>query len=138
MESYGDLKRPYYQTVDRFISQQTADYKANKKLENSKWELLSDESKHYLNSMKANSKNVIHRRKLQDKVLVELLFLFQEYPDLEITHFDAVFKKAKSFYFTRSREDLPKNPKEMNAETYAYLDAHLPKSEEEEEEDSDV
>ncbi len=88
--------------------------------------------------MKANSKNVIHIRKLQDKVLVELLFLFQEYPDLEITHFDAVFKKAKSFYFTRSREDLPKNPKEMNAETYAYLDAHLPKSEEEEEEDSDV
>ena len=138
MESYDALKRPYYQTVDRFISQQTADYKANKKLENSKWELLSDESKHYLNSMKANSKNVIHRRKLQDKVLVELLFLFQEYPDLEITHFDAVFKKAKSFYFTRSREDLPKNPKEMNAETYAYLDAHLPKSEEEEEEDSDV
>ena len=138
MESYGDLKRPYYQTVDRFISQQTADYKANKKLENSKWEQLSDDSKHYLNSMKANSKNVIHRRKLQDKVLVELLFLFQEYPDLEITHFDAVFKKAKSFYFTRSREDLPKNPKEMNAETYAYLDAHLPKSEEEEEEDSDV
>lgn len=138
MESYNDLKRPYYQTVDRFISQQTADYKANKKLENSKWEQLSDDSKHYLNSMKANSKNVIHRRKLQDKVLVELLFLFQEYPDLEITHFDAVFKKAKSFYFTRSREDLPKNPKEMNAETYAYLDAHLPKSEEEEEEDSDV
>ena len=138
MESYGDLKRPYYQTVDRFISQQTADYKANKKLENSKWEQLSDDSKHYLNSMKANSKNVIHRRKLQDKVLVELLFLFQEYPDLEINHFDAVFKKAKSFYFTRSREDLPKNPKEMNAETYAYLDAHLPKSEEEEEEDSDV
>ena len=138
MESYDALKRPYYQTVDRFISQQTADYKANKKLENSKWELLSDESKHYLNSMKANSKNVIHRRKLQDKVLVELLFLFQEYPDLEINHFDAVFKKAKSFYFTRSREDLPKNPKEMNAETYAYLDAHLPKSEEEEEEDSDV
>ena len=138
MESYNDLKRPYYQTVDRFISQQTADYKANAKLANSKWELLSDESKHYLNSMKANSKNVIHRRKLQDKVLVELLFLFQEYPDLEINHFDAVFKKAKSFYFTRSREDLPKNPKEMNAETYAYLDAHLPKSEEEEEEDSDV
>ena len=138
MESYNDLKRPYYQTVDRFISQQTADYKANKKLENSKWEQLSDDSKHYLNSMKANSKNVIHRRKLQDKVLVELLFLFQEYPDLEINHFDAVFKKAKSFYFTRSREDLPKNPKEMNAETYAYLDAHLPKSEEEEEEDSDV
>lgn len=138
MESYDALKRPYYQTVDRFISQQTADYKANKKLENSKWEQLSDDSKHYLNSMKANSKNVIHRRKLQDKVLVELLFLFQEYPDLEITHFDAVFKKAKSFYFTRSREDLPKNPKEMNAETYAYLDAHLPKSEEEEEEDSDV
>ena len=138
MESYDALKRPYYQTVDRFISQQTADYKANKKLENSKWELLSDECKHYLNSMKANSKNVIHIRKLQDKVLVELLFLFQEYPDLEITHFDAVFKKAKSFYFTRSREDLPKNPKEMNAETYAYLDAHLPKSEEEEEEDSDV
>ena len=137
MESYDALKRPYYQTVDRFISQQTADYKANKKLENSKWEQLSDDSKHYLNSMKANSKNVIHRRKLQDKVLVELLFLFQEYPDLEITHFDAVFKKAKSFYFTRSREDLPKNPKEMNAETYAYLDAHLPKSEEEEE-DSDV
>ena len=138
MESYDALKRPYYQTVDRFISQQTADYKANKKLENSKWEQLSDESKHYLNSMKANSKNVIHRRKLQDKVLVELLFLFQEYPDLEITHFDAVFKKAKSFYFTRSREDLPKNPKEMNAETYAYLDAHLPKSEEDDEEDSDV
>ena len=138
MESYDALKRPYYQTVDRFISQQTADYKANKKLENSKWELLSDECKHYLNSMKANSKNVIHIRKLQDKVLVELLFLFQEYPDLEINHFDAVFKKAKSFYFTRSREDLPKNPKEMNAETYAYLDAHLPKSEEEEEEDSDV
>ena len=138
MESYNDLKRPYYQTVDRFISHQTADYKANKKLENSKWELLSDESKHYLNSMKANSKNVIHRRKLQDKVLVELLFLFQEYPDLDLTHFDAVFKKAKYFYFTRSREDLPKNPKEMNAETYAYLDAHLPKSEEEEEEDSDV
>ena len=138
MESYNDLKRPYYQTVDRFISQQTADYKANAKLANSKWELLSDESKHYLNSMKANSKNVIHIRKLQDKVLVELLFLFQEYPDLEINHFDAVFKKAKSFYFTRSREDLPKNPKEMNAETYAYLDAHLPKSEEEEEEDSDV
>ena len=138
MESYNDLKRPYYQTVDRFISQQTADYKANKKLENSKWEQLSDDSKHYLNSMKANSKNVIHRRKLQDKVLVELLFLFQEYPDLDITHFDAVYKKAKYFYFTRSREDLPKNPKEMNAETYAYLDAHLPKSEEEEEEDSDV
>ena len=138
MESYDALKRPYYQTVDRFISQQTADYKANKKLENSKWEQLSDDSKHYLNSMKANSKNVIHIRKLQDKVLVELLFLFQEYPDLEINHFDAVFKKAKSFYFTRSREDLPKNPKEMNAETYAYLDAHLPKSEEEEEEDSDV
>ena len=138
MESYDALKRPYYQTVDRFISQQTADYKANKKLENSKWELLSDESKHYLNSMKANSKNVIHRRKLQDKVLVELLFLFQEFPDLDITHFDAVYKKAKYFYFTRSREDLPKNPKEMNAETYAYLDAHLPKSEEEEEEDSDV
>ncbi len=42
MESYNNLKRPYYQTVDRFISQQTADYKANKKLENSKWELLSD------------------------------------------------------------------------------------------------
>ena len=138
METYGELIRPNYKTVDRFISQQTADYKANKKLENSKWELLSDECKHYLNSMKANSKNVIHIRKLQDKVLVELLFLFQEYPDLEITHFDAVFKKAKSFYFTRSREDLPKNPKEMNAETYAYLDAHLPKSEEEEEEDSDV
>ena len=138
MESYDALKRPYYQTVNRFISQQTADYKANKKLENSKWEQLSDDSKHYLNSMKANSKNVIHRRKLQDKVLVELLFLFQEYPDLEITHFDAVFKKAKSFYFTRSREDLPKNPKEMNAETYAYLDAHLPKSEEDDEEDSDV
>ena len=138
MESYGDLKRPYYQTVDRFISQQTADYKANKKLENSKWELLSDESKHYLNSMKANSKNVIQRRKLQDKVLIELLFLFQEFPDLDKTHFDAVFKKAKYFYFTNSREDLPKNPKEMNAETYAYLDAHLPKSEEDDEEDSDV
>ena len=138
MESYDALKRPYYQTVNRFISQQTADYKANKKLENSKWEQLSDDSKHYLNSMKANSKNVIHRRKLQDKVLVELLFLFQEFPDLDITHFDAVYKKAKYFYFTRSREDLPKNPKEMNAETYAYLDAHLPKSEEEEEEDSDV
>ena len=138
MESYNDLKRPYYQTVDRFISHQTADYKANKKLENSKWELLSDESKHYLNSMKANSKNVIHIRKLQDKVLVELLFLFQEYPDLDLTQFDAVFKKAKYFYFTNSREDLPKNPKEMNAETYAYLDANLPKSEEEEEEDSDV
>ena len=138
MESYDALKRPYYQTVDRFISQQTADYKANKKLENSKWELLSDECKHYLNSMKANSKNVIHRRKLQDKVLVELLFLFQEYPDLEITHFDAVFKKAKSFYFTRSREDLPKNPKEMNAETYAYLDAHLPQLEAEKEVDPDV
>ena len=138
MESYDALKRPYYQTVDRFISQQTADYKANKKLENSKWEQLSDDSKHYLNSMKANSKNVIHRRKLQDKVLVELLFLFQEYPDLEITHFDAVFKKAKSFYFTRSREDLPKNPKEMNAETYAYLDANLPQPEVVEEVDSDV
>ena len=138
MESYNDLKRPYYQTVDRFISQQTADYKANKKLENSKWELLSDESKHYLNSMKANSKNVIHIRKLQDKVLVELLFLFQEYPDLDLTHFDAVFKKAKYFYFTNSREDLPKNPKEMNAETYAYLDAHLPQLEAEKEVDPDV
>ena len=138
MESYDALKRPYYQTVDRFISQQTAPDWANKKLENTKWELLSDDSKHYLNSMKANSKNVIHRRKLQDKVLVELLFLFQEYPDLDLTHFDAVFKKAKYFYFTRSREELPKYPKEMNAETYAYLDAHLPKSEEEEEEDSDV
>ena len=138
MESYDALKRPYYQTVDRFISQQTADYKANKKLENSKWEQLSDDSKHYLNSMKANSKNVIHRRKLQDKVLVELLFLFQEFPDLDKTHFDAVFKKAKSFYFTRSREDLPKNPKEMNAETYAYLDANLPQPEVVEEVDSDV
>ena len=138
MESYNDLKRPYYQTVDRFISQQTADYKANKKLENSKWEQLSDDSKHYLNSMKANSKNVIHRRKLQDKVLVELLFLFQEYPDLEINHFDAVFKKAKNFFFTKSREDLPKNPKDMNAETYAYLDANLPQPEVVEEVDSDV
>ena len=138
MESYNDLKRPYYQTVDRFISHQTADYKANKKLENSKWELLSDECKHYLNSMKANSKNVIHIRKLQDKVLVELLFLFQEYPDLSMTHMVSVFNKAKSFYFTKTREELPTEPKHMNAETYAYLDAHLPKSEEEEEEDSDV
>ena len=138
MESYGDLKRPYYQTVDRFISQQTADYKANKKLENSKWELLSDESKHYLNSMKANSKNVIHIRKLQDKVLVELLFLFQEYPDLSMTHMVAVFNKAKSFYFTKTREELPAEPKHMNAETYAYLDAHLPQLEAEKEVDPDV
>ena len=79
MESYDALKRPYYQTVDRFISQQTADYKANKKLENSKWEQLSDDSKHYLNSMKANSKNVIQRRKLQDKVLVEFFSYFRNF-----------------------------------------------------------
>ena len=138
MDSCSDLRRPNYKTMDRFISQQTAPDWANKKLENSKWEQLSDDSKHYLNSMKANSKNVIQRRKLQDKVLIELLFLFQEFPDLDKTHFDAVFKKAKNFFFTKSREDLPKNPKDMNAETYAYLDAHLPKSEEEEEEDSDV
>ena len=138
MESYNDLKRPYYQTVDRFISQQTAPDWANKKLENSKWEQLSDDSKHYLNSMKANSKNVIQRRKLQDKVLIELLFLFQEFPDLDKTHFDAVFKKAKNFFFTKSREDLPKNPKDMNAETYAYLDANLPQPEVVEEVDSDV
>ena len=138
MDSCSDLRRPNYKTMDRFISQQTAPDWANKKLENSKWEQLSDDSKHYLNSMKANSKNVIQRRKLQDKVLIELLFLFQEFPDLDKTHFDAVFKKAKNFFFTKSREDLPKNPKDMNAETYAYLDAHLPKSEEEDEEDSDV
>ena len=138
MDSCSDLRRPNYKTMDRFISQQTAPDWANKKLENSKWEQLSDDSKHYLNSMKANSKNVIQRRKLQDKVLVELLFLFQEYPDLSMTHMVSVFNKAKSFYFTRSREDLPTEPKHMNAETYAYLDAHLPKSEEDDEEDSDV
>ena len=138
METYGELIRPNYKTMDRFISQQTAPDWANKKLENTKWELLSDDSKHYVNAIRGNTKNVVRRRKLQDKVLIEMLFLFQEYPDLDLTHFDAVFKKAKYFYFTNSREDLPKNPKEMNAETYAYLDANLPKSEEEEEEDSDV
>ena len=138
MDSCSDLRRPNYKTMDRFISQQTAPDWANKKLENSKWELLSDECKHYLNSMKANSKNVIHIRKLQDKVLVELLFLFQEYPDLSMTHMVSVFNKAKSFYFTKTREELPTEPKHMNAETYAYLDAHLPKSEEDDEEDSDV
>ena len=138
MDSCSDLRRPNYKTMDRFISQQTAPDWANKKLENSKWELLSDECKHYLNSMKANSKNVIHIRKLQDKVLVELLFLFQEYPDLSMTHMVSVFNKAKSFYFTKTREELPAEPKHMNAETYAYLDAHLPQLEAEKEVDPDV
>ena len=126
MESYDALKRPTYKAVDNFISQHTAPDWANKKLENSKWNQLPDDAKHYVDAIRGNTKNVVRRRKLQDKVLVELLFLFQEYPDLDKTHFDAVFKKAKNFYFTNSREDLPKNPKDMNAETYAYLDAHLP------------
>ena len=61
MESCSDLRRPNYKTMDHFISQQTSPDWANKKLENSKWELLSDDPKHYLNSMKANSKNVIQK-----------------------------------------------------------------------------
>ena len=139
MESYEAIKRPNYKTVDRLISQQTAPDWVNKKLENSKWELLSEDAKHYLDAMKGHTKNVIHRKKLQDKVLLEIIFLFQEFPELnKSSQWDAVFKKAKNFFFTKSREDLPKNPKDMNAETYAYLDANLPQPEVVEEVDSDV
>ena len=127
MESYEAIKRPNYKTVDRLISQQTAPDWVNKKLENSKWELLSEDAKHYLDAMKGHTKNVIHRKKLQDKVLLEIIFLFQEFPELnKSSQWDAVFKKAKNYFFTKTREDLDKNPAPMNQETYAYLNEHLP------------
>lgn len=127
MESYEAIKRPNYKTVDRLISQQTAPDWVNKKLENSKWELLSEDAKHYLDAMKGHTKNVIHRKKLQDKVLLEIIFLFQEFPELnKSSQWDAVFKKAKNYFFTKTREDLDKNPASMNQETYAYLNEHLP------------
>ena len=134
MESYEAIKRPNYKTVDRLISQQTAPDWVNKKLENSKWELLSEDAKHYLDAMKGHTKNVIHRKKLQDKVLLEIIFLFQEFPELnKSSQWDAVFKKAKNYFFTKTREDLDKNPASMNQETYAYLNEYLPSVAKEEE-----
>ena len=140
MESYGELRRPTYKTVDHFISQQTAPDWANKKLENRKWEQLSEDAKHYMDAMRGHTKNVIQRRKLQDKILLELIFLFQEYPELhKPSHWDPIFKKAKNYFFTKTREDLEKNPNtaQMNQETLEFLKANLP-SIEEETEDSDV
>ena len=132
MNSSHELKIPEYKKLENFISKKTSNINSNIKLENTKWEMLSDDSKHYINYMRSSSKEMIKRRKAQDQLLIEMLFIFQEFPELNnASHWDIVFKKAKSFFFTKSKEEFAENSSKMNLETKAYFNCKFVEEEEE-------
>ena len=118
-------EKPEFNNTVKIISRENSPDYVNKKLLNSKFETLSDDAKHYVDSMKGYSKNIAARRKVEDKLLVEFIYLFQEYPEISDNQFASNFNKAKQFYFNEFAPK-PELKKQMNSETFEWLVANRP------------
>ena len=131
MNSSQELKIPEYKKLDYFISNQTASNNANIKLANSKWELLSDDAKHFVSHRRSNAKRALKVRKAQEKVLIEMLYLFQEFSELDnAAHWNTVFNRARYVFFINSKEDFEENAMKVPKDAKEYLEAKFAEEEE--------
>ena len=131
MNSSQELKIPEYKKLDYFISNQTASNNANIKLANSKWEMLSDDAKHFVSHLRGRAKRALKVRKAQEKVMIEMLYLFQEFPELDNpSHWNTVFNRARYAFFVRSKEDLEEWGMKCEKEIKEYLEAKFAEEEE--------
>ena len=65
-------------------------------------------------------------------MVVDFIFLFEEFPELSEMHWRTTFNKALTFFFTRTREEFEVKKKgNLNSETYEYLKNNLPEIKEE-------
>ena len=113
------------------ISNQTASNNANIKLANTKWEILSDDAKHFVSYLRGKEKRALKVRKAQEKVLIEMLYLFHEFPELDNpSHWNTVFNRARYAFFVRSKEDLEEWGMKVGKETKEYLESKFAEEEE--------